>query len=145
MVVLCGRTRWPASPDIGLQILYDLFHLEYTSFSKERTWSLHLFPHNLPEDDQSCSHHWPECQEGLCKFLSPFQWQGLQLSRYNLWYCHNSLLNWCLAMLLIRLHGAGIVHIHKGLYNMSLVTRTPVFGVCDQGRLKLACAATEAS
>ena len=27
---------------------------------------------------------------------------------------------------------------------MSLVTRNPVFGVCDQGRLKPACAATEA-
>ena len=27
---------------------------------------------------------------------------------------------------------------------MSLVTRKPVFGVCDQGRLKPACAATEA-
>ena len=29
--------------------------------------------------------------------------------------------------------------------HMSLVTRKPVFGVCDQGRLKLICAATEAS
>ena len=31
------------------------------------------------------------------------------------------------------------------MLNMSLVTRKPVFGVCDQGRLKPACAATEAS
>ena len=28
--------------------------------------------------------------------------------------------------------------------DMSLVTRKPVFGVCDQGRLKLAYAAMEA-
>ena len=30
----------------------------------------------------------------------------------------------------------------KSVINMSLVTRKPVFGVCDQGRLKPACAAT---
>ena len=30
-------------------------------------------------------------------------------------------------------------------YDMSLVTRKPVFGVWDQDRLKLVCAATEAS
>ena len=29
--------------------------------------------------------------------------------------------------------------------DMSLVTRKPVFGVCDQARLKPACSATEAS
>ena len=34
--------------------------------------------------------------------------------------------------------------ITKDNTNMSLVTRKPVFGVCDQGRLKPACAATEA-
>ena len=41
---------------------------------------------------------------------------------------------------------------HKGLYiirtvcsKLSLITRKPVFGVCDQGRLKPACAATEVS
>ena len=30
------------------------------------------------------------------------------------------------------------------LKKVNLVTRKPVFGVCDQGRLKPACAATEA-
>ena len=39
--------------------------------------------------------------------------------------------------------------IHQALaetyYHMSSVTRKPVFGVCDQVRLKLVCSATEAS
>ena len=33
----------------------------------------------------------------------------------------------------------------KHHYDMSLVSRKPVFGVCDQGRLKPACSATEAN
>ena len=33
----------------------------------------------------------------------------------------------------------------ESIYLMSLVTRKPVFGVCDQVRLEPACAATEAS
>ena len=32
----------------------------------------------------------------------------------------------------------------ESVYQMSLVTRKPVFGVCDQGRLKPACIATKA-
>ena len=34
---------------------------------------------------------------------------------------------------------------NPGVKDMSLVTRKPVFGVCDQVKHKPACAATEAS
>ena len=40
------------------------------------------------------------------------------------------------------------IHFHLSemtRYHMSLVTRKPVFGVCDQVRLKPACSATETS
>ena len=36
-------------------------------------------------------------------------------------------------------HNQGTINDH-----MSLVTRKPVFGVCNEGRLKVACSATEA-
>ena len=38
-----------------------------------------------------------------------------------------------------------IPKVSSRFYNMSHVMRKPVLGVCDQGKLKLACAATEAN
>ena len=34
---------------------------------------------------------------------------------------------------------------HSKIFELSLVTRKPVFRICEQGRLKLACSASEAS
>ena len=45
----------------------------------------------------------------------------------------------------IRGHTSGGGLSYTRLFHMSLVTRKPVFGVCDQVRLKLACLATETS
>ena len=39
-VALCGRRRWPASPDLGPLVLYGLFRKDYMSLSKERNRSL---------------------------------------------------------------------------------------------------------
>ena len=60
--------------------------------------------------------------------------------------CHN-LMSWLIRQLFIRLarlcNIETSVHMHS--YYMSIVTRKPVFGVCDQGRLKPVCSAKEAS
>ena len=45
-------------------------------------------------------------------------------------------------------HNPLILELSLGPFNtlhMNLVTRKPVFGVCDQGRLKPVCAATKTS
>ena len=61
--------------------------------------------------------------------------------------CHN-LMSWLIRLLFIRLTRlckieASSVHMHS--HYMSIVTRKPVFVVCDQDRLKPVCSAEEGS
>ena len=87
-------------------------------------------------------------QAGFCLTRSQTPKTGFLVTRLN--YQHNFGLYWIFteSFSIISITSMKLLHsitarLHTSVY-MSHVARKPVFGVCDQLRLKLACSATEA-
>ena len=80
---------------------------------------------------------------------SPTGWLRMHVWRMSLRRTKNTIISWDGSNLLHKIYNAWLYQIscaHKSnWFYVSHVVRKPVFGVCDQVRLKLLCSATETS